>query len=67
MRLPNGNTFICSSNQGLILEVTKEKKVVWKYQYKNILPNNTGNAIGRAERYPLDYPGIPKVKGIYQI
>ena len=66
MRLPNGNTFICSANQGLILEVTHEKKVVWEYQYKNILPNNTGNTIGRAERYPLDYPGIPKVKNVYQ-
>ena len=60
-RLPNGNTLICSANQGLLSEVTQEKEVVWEYQYKNILHPNA-NAIGRAERYPLDYPGIPEVK-----
>jgi hypothetical protein len=55
-RLPNGNTLICSGNQGLFLEVTPEKKVVW--QYRNIL----SAAVARAYRYPLDYPGIPEVK-----
>ena len=30
-RLPNGNTLICSGNQGLFLEVTSENDIVWKY------------------------------------
>jgi hypothetical protein len=32
-RLPNGNTLICSSLDGLIFEVTEDKRVVWKYRY----------------------------------
>ena len=60
-RLPNGNTLICSANQGLLLEVTQEKEVVWEYQYQNIFKPKA-KTIGRAERYPPDYPGIPEVK-----
>jgi len=30
-RLPNGNTLICSGEKGTFIEVTKKKKVVWKY------------------------------------
>ena len=30
-RLPNGNTLICSGASGTLLEVTREKEVVWKY------------------------------------
>ena len=59
-RLPNGNTLICSGNQGLFLEVTSEKDIVWKY--RNILPNPFANAVGRIFRYSKDYPGIPEVK-----
>jgi hypothetical protein len=29
-RLPNGNTFICSGEKGVLFEVTPDKKVVWK-------------------------------------
>ncbi len=65
-RLPNGNTLICSANQGLILEVTQEKEVVWEYQYQNIIPDQKTNTIGRAERFSLDYPGIPKIKNVNQ-
>jgi hypothetical protein len=32
-RLPNGNTLICSSPDGLIFEVTSDKQVVWKYRF----------------------------------
>jgi hypothetical protein len=57
-RLPNGNTLICSAGQGLFLEVTPEKEIVWKY--RNILPTPFSNCVARIERYPKDYPGIPK-------
>jgi hypothetical protein len=30
-RLPNGNTLICSGFNGTLLEVTTDKKIVWKY------------------------------------
>lgn len=62
-RLPNGNTLICSANQGLFLEVSQEKEIVWKYQYHNIMYPNV-NSVASVQRYSLDYPGIPKVKSI---
>jgi hypothetical protein len=30
-RLPNGNTFICSGQQGRLFEVTPEGRIVWEY------------------------------------
>lgn len=30
-RLPNGNTIICAGGNGLFIEVTPAKKIVWKY------------------------------------
>ena len=63
-RLPNGNTLICSANQGLFLEVTPEKNVVWQYQ--NILPILANNGVARIHRYPLDHPGLPEIKSINQ-
>ena len=30
-RLPNGNTLICSSVETMLLEVTADKEIVWKY------------------------------------
>jgi hypothetical protein len=63
-RLPNGNTLICSANQGLLLEVTQGKEVIWEYKYNNIIPDHNSNTIGRALRYPLNYSGIPNVKTI---
>lgn len=30
-RLPNGNTFICSGNAGILFEVTPAKETVWQY------------------------------------
>lgn len=49
-RLKNGNTLICEGRKGLIHEVTKDKKTVWKYN----LPIQNKN-IFRAYRYPKDY------------
>ena len=57
-RLPNGNTLICSANQGLFLEVTPEKNIVWQYQNK--LPSPLTNAVARVWRYPTNYSGIPE-------
>ena len=54
-RLPNGNTLICSAQQGLLLEVTPEKAIVWKY--RNFLPTPFVNAVARAFRYPPNHPG----------
>jgi hypothetical protein len=57
-RLPNGNTLICSGSTGLLLEVTAEKEVVWKY----ITPPPGGLAGGaalfRAYRYGPDHAGF---------
>jgi len=64
-RLPNGNTLICSSDQGLFLEVTPEKDIVW--QYKNYLPTPFSKDVARIYRYPKDYPGIPESKSISMI
>jgi hypothetical protein len=32
-RLPNGNTLICESTNGMIFEVTPDKRVVWEYDF----------------------------------
>ena len=60
-RLPNGNTLICSANQGMFLEVTEEKEIVWSYDnpYPFLVPQKS---VTEAIRYPTDFPGIPEVK-----
>ena len=50
-RLPNGNTLITSSGEGLILEVTHAGEVVWKYRNTDEGPAGGPVAILRAERY----------------
>jgi hypothetical protein len=59
-RLPNGNTLLCSAQQGLFLEVTLEKEIVW--EYRNILPTPFTNTVARVEKYPIDFPGLPTTK-----
>ena len=57
LRLPNGNTLICASNQGLFLEVTNEKDVVW--EYNNPYPTGFINkGVARIQWYSEDYPGL---------
>ncbi len=58
-RLPNGNTLMTESDNGRLLEVTREGRVVWEY----INPVSTvveGEevvlGIARAERLPGDFP-----------
>ena len=55
-RLPNGNTLLCSGSQGLFLEVTPEKQVVWRFT--NLLPVPGVNDVFKIHRYPTDYPGV---------
>jgi hypothetical protein len=66
-RLPNGNTLICAMNQGHVIEVTSDGKVVWEYivpvtrdGIKKIITDNypTYNAIFRAYRYTSDHPAL---------
>lgn len=70
-RLPNGNTLICVGNYGTIVEVSQEGSIVWEYvnpvvkdipltQGDAIPVNSTGtqNAMFRAYRYPIDFPGF---------
>ena len=47
-RLPNGNTIICESVSGTILEVTPEGKTVWKY----INPDSGSAPVGMPNRPP---------------
>ena len=58
-RLPNGNTLITESDNGRLIEVTREGRIVWEY----INPVSTfveGSevvlGIARAERLPSDFP-----------
>ena len=56
-RLPNGNTLICASTQGLFLEVTNEKDIVW--EYRNPYPSGFINkGVARIQWYSDDYPGL---------
>ncbi len=63
-RLPNGNTLICDGPTGRFFEVTSEKEVVWEYvnlfYFESKPPSLLGwnNAVFRAHRYGLDYPGL---------
>ena len=67
-RLPNGNTFITSTDGGHLFEVTPDKKVVWEFiappRDRNtdaaICINNdrVGATIHRAHMFPKDYPAF---------
>jgi len=65
-RLPNGNTLICSATQGMFLEVSNNKEIVWEFD--NPYPLLGQKTVTEVIRYPTDYPGIPKEKNknIYQ-
>jgi hypothetical protein len=62
-RLPNGNTIICSCNDGRIFEVTYDGELVWEYHspfigVKSTLTDMCGNLTFRAHRYPANYSGL---------
>ncbi|UCG44245.1 MAG: aryl-sulfate sulfotransferase [candidate division WOR-3 bacterium] len=63
-RLQNGNTLVCSGNQGTLFEVTPDSQVVWKY-INPVTPEGpmtqgdsipwSANSVFRALRYSPDY------------
>jgi hypothetical protein len=64
-RLPNGNSLICSGNEGRFIEVTLSGDVVWEYisPLSGNTPVSQGqfpvlNDIFRARRYTIDYEGF---------
>ncbi len=57
-RLPNGNTLICEGEDGHFFEVTPQKEIVWQYFNLFPIPLPGVNIVFKAQRYPIDYPGI---------
>ncbi len=65
-RQPNGNTLICEGATGTFLEVTADKKMVWRFVNPVTNPDpdedddddEEGNPVFRVYRYPPDYPGL---------
>ncbi len=66
-RLPNGNTLICATTQGYMVEVTSSGQVVWEYinpvtnagivtSIGDALPMT--NVVARAYRYTPDFAGF---------
>ncbi|MFM2136764.1 MAG: hypothetical protein RL021_2164 [Bacteroidota bacterium] len=65
-RLENGNTLICSGQNGIFFEIDQSKNTVWKY----VSPTTTGgnpiaqgtvptqNSVFRCTLYPATYPGL---------
>lgn len=59
-RLPNGNTLITEGTQGRIFEVSKDKDILWQYEYKNTGISLRNNWVYRAYRIPPEWvPGNP--------
>ena len=64
-RLPNGNTFVTSTANGTLFEVTNAKTTVWTY-VNPVTVNGpgpiglapSGNSVFRAHRYAPDFPGL---------
>ncbi|WP_439291420.1 aryl-sulfate sulfotransferase [Lonepinella koalarum] len=58
-RLPNGNTLIDEGSNGRLIEVTREKEIVWEWispYFSNNDPDRpTNNMIYRGYRYPYDW------------
>mgnify|MGYP001815773158 CR=1 FL=1 len=64
-RLANGNTLLCVSNMGMIVEVTAAGETVWEYlvpvDYDGPMVQGSESATRRAyraHRYDADYPGL---------
>jgi len=67
-RLPNGNTLITEGSDGRIIEVTKDREVVWEYispyTWDSSIPS-IRNLVYRAYRIPYDWvPQLPKPKEV---
>ena len=73
-RLSNGNTLICSGEQGRIFEVTKEGKTVWEYwnEIGGDAPKEDGPGSGinpyalfRATKIAPNHPGLARLKAAH--
>jgi hypothetical protein len=63
-RLPNENTLITEGSDGRVIEVTKDREVVWEYISPYLWDSSTPsirNLVYRAYRIPYDWvPQLPK-------
>ena len=57
-RISNGNTLICSGENGIFFEVNPGKEIVW--EYINPFPVSFLNNVFKFTYYPPDYPGLEK-------
>jgi hypothetical protein len=65
-RLPNGNTLVCEGKTGRVFEVQTDGTIVWEFLNPlggEIEPSTQGGkapprALFRAQRVPLDHPGL---------
>ena len=57
-RLPNGNTLITESNQGRVIEVTKDHRIVWEYYSSHRAGENNEliSQVFEMIRLPADFP-----------
>ena len=67
-RLPNGNTLITEGSDGRVIEVTKDREIVWEYispyPWDSSVPS-IRNLVYRAYRVPYDWvPQLPKPKEV---
>lgn len=65
-RLPNGNTLITEGSDGRVIEVTKDREIVWEYISPYLWDSSVPairNLVYRAYRVPYDWvPQLPKGK-----
>jgi hypothetical protein len=66
-RLPNGNTLVAIGNESRIVEVTPDKRVVWRYAFAPETTSNVADWIYRAYRVPPEWlpPGENEALGDY--
>jgi len=64
MRMPNGNTIICSGSHSHFFEVTNEKDIVWEYVMPPVVDDvfqttkQTANMCFRFHRFAADHPAL---------
>jgi hypothetical protein len=62
-RLANGNTLITESDKGYVLEVTPDKRVVWKFANPDVDEEGIRSAIWRMQRFsPDELPFLDNIK-----
>ncbi len=54
-RLPNGNTFIANSNNGILFEVTPDGDTVWEYWNPDLSTNGRRMNLYRSLRYSSEF------------